>query len=209
MYGMLFAASTVCRHYKPCEFLGFVWTDYWVNYTCIVQLGNYVSSKLLDSGLTTWYSVGIFFLEWQERIEQMLVYLSIIWYFYFKRVPRSMNQHCFTHGPSILCNLHSQECTTFRYLKVPRHGSPNTLFEAFTVQDAFPSQLPRTFSRAVSEPLHILSCPDGLSLPLAYFVHTSSLSRPYRARCILRTWSAGHSSVRSLCSHARLSTEIN
>ena len=24
-----FAAQIVCRHYRPCEFLGFVWTDCW------------------------------------------------------------------------------------------------------------------------------------------------------------------------------------
>ena len=26
-----FAAYIVCQHYKPCEFLGFVWTDCWSN----------------------------------------------------------------------------------------------------------------------------------------------------------------------------------
>ena len=26
-----FAAYIVCHRYKPCEFLGFVWTDYWGN----------------------------------------------------------------------------------------------------------------------------------------------------------------------------------
>ena len=45
-----FASYIVCRRYKPCEFLGFVWTDYWGNksYYVITSSANWKRGTVMQ-----------------------------------------------------------------------------------------------------------------------------------------------------------------
>ena len=64
-----FAASIVCRRYKPCEFPGFVWTDCWDNksYYVITSSANDIYKTNIDC---------FFFFSWLNY-EPLVIYSLI------------------------------------------------------------------------------------------------------------------------------------